>query len=173
MVALVRQGTLQGYVQPWHINFGGTQARTAPQPAFGTFMSAIAQGLQAYGNAAMTPSERLARTCLATQGCSLEAQTGQQWNPVTQPKQAEAFPQTSNFRMFDGSTSYTATVVQPSGTFNGHPLPSQSAPALILDGGGMSLAIVNGYAYTLGTDGQWHPTGLGSGQPQGVQGTNP
>src|SRR5260370_18213091 len=32
MVALVRQGTLQGYVQPWHITFSGSQARTTPEP---------------------------------------------------------------------------------------------------------------------------------------------
>jgi hypothetical protein len=171
--ARVRQGKLEGYIEPWHIYLGGSQANTAPHSALGTFLSAIAQGLQAYGNAAMAPSERLARTCLATPGCTLEAQQDQQWTPVTQPQQAEQYPQTSNFRLVNGGTSYTATVIQPSGTFKGHPLPTQSSPALVLEGGGLSLAIVNGYAYTLGTDGQWHPTGLGPGNQQGVEGQNP
>jgi hypothetical protein len=172
-VANVRQGSHEGFVEAWHINFGGSQANTAPQSALANFLLAIAQGLQAYGNAAMTPSERLARTCLATPGCALEGQTGQQWTSVTQPQQTETYSQTSNFRMFSGGTYSTATVVQPLGTFQGHPLPTQSSPALVLDGGGLSIAIVNGYAYTLGTDGRWHPTGLGPGQPQGVQGVAP
>jgi len=171
-VANVRQGSYEGYVEAWHINFGGSQANTAPQSGLANFLLAIAQGLQAYGNVAMTPSERLARTCLATPGCALEVQTGQQWTSVTQPQQVETYPQASPVRIVNGSTSYTATVVQPSGTFKGHALPTQSSPALVLDGGGLSLAIVNGYAYTLGTDGQWHPTGLGPGQQQGVEGLN-
>jgi hypothetical protein len=74
--ARVRQGTFEGYIQPWHINFGGSQANTAPQSTLNTFLSAIAQGLQAYGNAAMAPSERLAQTCLATPGCTLEITNG-------------------------------------------------------------------------------------------------
>lgn len=171
--ARVRQGKFEGYIEPWHIYLGGSQANTAPQSALGNFLLALAQGLQAYGTAAMTPSERLARTCLATPGCTLEMQTDQQWTPVTQPQQAETYSQTSTFRVLSGGTYYTATVVQPSGTFQGHPLPTQSSPALVLDGGGLSLAIVNGYAYTLGTDGQWHPTGLGPGLQQGVEGLNP
>jgi hypothetical protein len=172
-IANVRQGSHEGYVEAWHINLGGGQANTAPQSALGTFLQTIAQGLQAIGNTGMSPNERLARTCFATPGCAFQVESGQQWVPVTQAEQTRTYPQTSNFRMSNGSTFYTSTVVQASGTFKGHSLPSPSSPALVLDGGGMSLAIVNGYAYTLGTDGQWHPTGLGPGKQQGVEGVNP
>jgi len=171
--ARVRQGKFEGYIEPWHINFGGSPANRVPQSALGSFLMAIAQGLQAYGNVAMTPSERLTRTCLATPGCALEAQQDQQWTTVTQPQAMEPYPQISNFRMLNGSTFYTATIVQPLGNFKGHPLPTQSSPALVLDGGGFTVAVTDGYAYTLGTDGQWHPTGLGPGKQQGVEGVNP
>ena len=33
--------------------------------------------------------------------------------------------------------------------------------SIVLSGTDLSLTIVNGYTYTLGTDGAWHPTGLG------------
>jgi hypothetical protein len=96
-VAHVRQENYEGYIEPWHLNFTGSPAEA--HPVLNTFLRAIAQGMQAYGNTAMDPRQSLAQNCLATAGCSLEASTGQQWTPITQAQQVQTFPDSTTFRL--------------------------------------------------------------------------
>ena len=169
--ARVRQGIFEGYIEPWHIHFTGSSAEA--HPVLNTFLQAIAQGMQAYGNTAMDPRQRLAQNCLATAGCSLEASTGQQWTPITQPQQVQTFPDSTAFRLSSGGNVYNAFVIKSPTQAPYNTLPAQNSPALVLKGDSLSFAIINGYGYVLGADGQWHPTGLGPGQPQGVEGMKP
>lgn len=170
-VAHVRQGSYEGYVEAWHINLSGSPA--VAHPVLQTFLQSLAQALQAYGSAAMDPRERLAQSCLSTPNCSLDTWTGQQWTPITQAQQVESYPDTATIRVSNGGNYYNAFVVRTPTIAPYTTLPVTNSPALILEGDSMSLAIVNGYAYTLGSDGQWHPTGLGPGQQRGVEGTTP
>ena len=54
MLALVRQGDVQGYIQPWHVAEGGIEG-----PGFGqTLADSIKAGTDAYAKAAMGPEQR-------------------------------------------------------------------------------------------------------------------
>jgi hypothetical protein len=170
-VARVRQGSYEGYVEAWHINLSGSPA--VAHPVLQTFLQTLAQAMQAYGNAGMDPRERLAQSCLSTPNCSLDTWTGQQWTPITQAQQVETYPDTATIRVSNGGNYYNAFVINTPNLAPYTTLPVKNSPALILKGDSLSLAMVNGYGFTLGSDGQWHPTGLGPGQQRGVEGTTP
>jgi hypothetical protein len=153
-MALIQQGSAVAYVQPRHISAAYSGAREI-HPALRMFLQALADDLP-YGVAATDARVELARSCLQTRGCHLEVWADLLWSSVKQPQQLSVYPENSTLRMFAGGTYYSAFIIPQSVQFKGQPLPNQGAPTFIFDGGGLSLAIVNGSHYSLGADGQWY-----------------
>jgi hypothetical protein len=95
------------------------------------------------------------------------------FNPSTAPSEnyCEPIRAVANFespdatlRFFTHRTYYSALVVNPPVLFRDRPVPSLKSPVLLLDGGGLSLAVVDHACYTLGTDGKWAAAGASAVQ---------
>jgi len=93
----------------------------------------------------------------------VEAWSHLAWTRIKQPNQLIESPD-STLRLFAGGIYYSAFVVNPPVRFRDRPVPSVNSPVFVVDGGGLSLAIVNNACYTLGTDGKWAAAGASAVQ---------
>ena len=160
--ALVQQGTTVAYVASKHISGAGTNGHESPV-AVRTFLQGIAEGLQLRDASASSARRQLVRSCLAGRGCRVEAWSHLAWTRIKQPNQLIESPD-STLRLFAGGIYYSAFVVNPPVRFRDRPVPSVNSPVFVVDGGGLSLAIVNNACYTLGTDGKWAAAGASAVQ---------
>jgi len=111
---------------------------------------------------ATSARKQLVRSCLTSRGCRVEAWFHLAWTRIKQPNQP--IPPDSTLRLSAGGIYYSALVVNPPLRFRDRPVPSLKSPVLLLDGGGLSLAIVDDACYTLRTDGKWAPAGASAVQ---------
>ena len=155
--ALVQQETKVAYISSKYI-FGLDASNDASPVATRTFLQGIAEGLREGGSSAISAREQLVRSCLETRGCRVEAWWHLAWTRIKRPNQLVE-PQDSTLRFFADGVYYSAFVVNPPVRFKDRPVPSVKSPVLLLDGGGLSLAIVDQACYTLGADGKWDAAG--------------
>jgi len=160
--ALVQQGATVAYVASKHLFGAGTNDQESPV-AVRTFLQGIAEGLQVRESSASTARRQLVRSCLASRGCRVEAWSHLAWTRIKVPDQLIESPD-STLRLFAGGIYYSAFVVNPPVRFRDRPLPSVNSPVFVVDGGGLSLAIVGHACYTLGTDGKWAAAGASAVQ---------
>ncbi len=160
--ALVQQGTTVAYVPSKYVSGAGTSEAESPV-AVRTFLAGIAEGLQLREASASSTRRELVRSCLATRGCQVETWSHLVWAPVKHAGQLSESPE-STLRIFAGGNYYSAFVVSPPIRFRDRPLPSLQSPVLVLEGGGLRLAIVDHFCYTLGTDGKWAAAGASAVQ---------
>ncbi|PYU24363.1 MAG: hypothetical protein DMG30_09175 [Acidobacteria bacterium] len=160
--ALVQQGSTVAYVASKYILGAGTNGQESPV-AVRTFLQGIAEGLQLRDASASSARRQLVRSCLASRGCRVEAWSHLAWTRIKQPNQLIESPD-STLRLFAGGIYYSAFVVNPPVRFRDRPVPSVNSPVFVVDGGGLSLAIVNNACYTLGTDGKWAAAGASAVQ---------
>src|SRR5437879_413618 len=160
--ALVQQGTTVAYVASKHLFGAGTNDQESPV-AVRTFLQGIAEGLQLRDASASSARRQLVRSCLASRGCRVEAWSHLAWTRIKVPDQLIESPD-STLRLFAGGIYYSAFVVNPPVRFRDRPLPSVKSPVFVVDGRGLSLAIVDHACYTLGTDGKWAAAGAGGVQ---------
>jgi hypothetical protein len=160
--ALVQQETTVAYIASKYVFGPGTSDKVSPV-AVRTFLQGIAEGLQLRDASAISARRQLVRSCLATRGCRAEAWSRLAWTRIKQPNQLIESPD-STLRLFANGIYYSAFVVNPPVRFRDRPLPSLKSPVLVLDGGGLRLAIVDHACYTLGTDGKWAAAGASAVQ---------
>jgi hypothetical protein len=160
--ALVQQETTVAYIASKYVFGTGTSKEESPA-AVRTFLQGIAESQQWRDASATSARSQLVRSCLTTRGCRVEAWLRLAWTRIKQPNQLVESPD-STLRLFAGGMYYSAFVVTPPVRFRDRPLPSLKSPVLLLDGGGLSLAIVDHACYTLGTDGKWAAAGASAVQ---------
>ena len=161
-MALVQQGTTVGYVPAKYIFGAGTSNGASPAAAR-TFLEGIAEGLQAADASAVSRSpparaELFGHSTLPSRGLMDLA-----WTRIRQPSEIVESPD-STLRLSAGGIYYSAFVVSAPIRFKDRPLPSLNSPVLLLDGGGLSVAVVNHACYALGTNGKWSAAGVSAGQ---------
>lgn len=161
-MALVQQGTTVGYVPAKYIFGAGTSNGASPAAAR-TFLQSIAEGLQGADASAVSARHQLVRSCLATRGCQVEAWSHLAWTRIRQPSETIESAD-STLRLSAGGIYYSAFVVSAPVRFKDRPLPSLNSPVLLLDGGGLSVAVVDHTCYALGTNGKWSAAGVSAGQ---------
>jgi hypothetical protein len=159
---LVQQGPTVAYVAAKHV-LGAHLSGGEMHPLVRKFLQTIAQSLQSDGSSAIPARQQLVESCLATRGCRVEAWYQLAWTRIKQPSQVAEYPD-STLRLFADGIYYSAFVANPPLLFRGSPLPSLSSSVLVLDGAGLSLAIVDRSCYTLGMDGKWSAAGASAGQ---------
>jgi hypothetical protein len=123
-----------------------------------TFLQAIAEGLQLQDASATSTRRQLVRSCLVSRGCRVETWSHLAWTRIKRSNQLSESPD-STLRLSADGIYYSAFVVDPPVRFRDRPLPSLKSPVLVLDGGGLSLAVVDNTCYALGTDGKWTAAG--------------
>ncbi len=160
--ALVQQETKVAYIPSKYIFGIGTSNQRSPA-AVRTFLQGIAEGVREGDSSAIAARQQLVRSCLATRGCRVEAWSHLAWTRIRNPNQL-AEPQNSTLRFFADGIFYSAFVVNPPVRFRDRPVPSLKSPVLLLDGGGLSLAIVDHACYALGADGKWDAAGASAVQ---------
>ena len=155
--ALVQQDATVAYISSKHL-YGAGNGKAESPVAVRSFLEGIAESLQK-GNASATLARtELVRSCLATRGCQVEAWSRLAWTRIKQTSQLAESPD-STLRMFAHGIYYSALIVNPPVRFRDRPVPSVKSPVLLLDGGGLRLAVVDHACYTLGTDGKWAAAG--------------
>ena len=160
--ALVQQGTTVAYVASKYV-FGPDASDQESPEAVRAFLQGIAEGLQLQDASATSARGQLVRSCLASRGCRVEAWSHLAWRRITRLNQVVESPD-STLRLFAGGAYYSAFVVDPPLRFRDRALPSVKSPVFVLDGGGLSLAIVDHACYILGTDGKWATAGASAVQ---------
>jgi hypothetical protein len=93
----------------------------------------------------------------------VEAWSNLAWTRITRPSEVIESPE-STLRIWAGGIYYSAFVVNPPVRFKDRPVPSLKSPVLVVDGGGLSLAIVDHSCYTLAADGKWAAAGVSAVQ---------
>jgi hypothetical protein len=160
--ALVQQGTTVAYIASKYVLDAGVSEEASPA-AVRTFLQAIAEGLESRNASAISTREQLVRSCLASRGCQVEAWSNLAWTRITRPSEVIESPE-STLRIWAGGIYYSAFVVNPPVRFKDRPVPSLKSPVLVVDGGGLSLAIVDHSCYTLAADGKWAAAGVSAVQ---------
>ena len=160
--ALVQQGSTVAYVPERNVFDAGTSSGATPA-AVRTFLQAIAEGLSSRDASAISVRRQLVRSCLAMRGCRAETWSHLAWTRIEWANET-AQPPDSVLRLFAGGMYYSALVVKPPVRFKDHPLPSVNSPVLILDGPGLSLAVVEDACYALGSSGKWSAAGASAGR---------
>ena len=160
--ALVQQETTVAYIASKYVFGADTKNQQSPV-AVRTFLQGIAESLQWQDASAIAARRELVRSCLAIRGCRAEAWLHLAWTRIKQPNQLAESPD-ATLRFFTHRTYYSALVVNPPVLFRDRPVPSLKSPVLLLDGGGLSLAVVDHACYTLGTDGKWAAAGASAVQ---------
>jgi hypothetical protein len=160
--ALVQQGTTVAYVASKYVFGAGTSDEENPADTQ-IFLQGIAQALQSRDASAMSTRRQLVRSCLASRGCRVEAWLHLAWTRIKRPSQIIESSD-STLRLFAHGVYYSAFVVDPPVRFRDLPLPSIKSTVLVVDGGGLSLAIVGRTCYVLGTDGKWTAAGASAVQ---------
>ena len=85
------------------------------------------------------------------------------WTRIKQPSQLVEFPD-STLRLSASGVYYSAFVVNPPVRYRDRPLPGLNAPVLVVDGGGLSLAVAGRTCYVLAADGKWAAAGASAVQ---------
>jgi len=160
--ALVQQGTTVAYVASKYVLEAGTSRQASPV-AVRTFLQGIAEGLETRDGSAISARGQLVRSCLASRGCRVEAWLNLAWTRIKQPSQLVEFPD-STLRLSADRVYYSAFVVNPPLRYRDRPLPSLNSPVLVVDGGGLSLAVAGHTCYTLAADGKWAAAGASAVQ---------
>jgi hypothetical protein len=160
--ALVQQGTTVAYVAAKHV-LGARLSGAEIHPLVRTFLQNIAQTLQSDSSSVIPARQLLVQSCLTTRGCRIEAWSHLAWTRIKRPGQIAEDPD-STLRLFADGIYYSAFVVNPPILFRGRPLPNLNSPVLVLDGAGLSLAIVDGSCYLLDIGGKWSAAGASAGQ---------
>jgi hypothetical protein len=159
---LVQQGTTVAYVASRYIYGTGTSEQVSPA-AVRTFLQGIAEGLRLPDASAISTRGQLVRSCLASHGCQVEAWTRLTWTRIKEPKQLADSPD-ATLRLLAGGIYYSAFMVDPPLRYRDRPLPSLGSPVLVLDGGGLSVAIVGHTCYALSAEGKWAAAGASAVQ---------
>ena len=160
--ALVQQGTTVAYIANKYVLDAGVSEAASPL-AVRTFLQGIAEGLELRDASAISTRGQLVRSCLASRGCQVEAWTNLSWTRIKRPSELVESPE-STLRLWAGGIYYSAFVVNPPVRFKDRPLPSLKSPVLVVDGGGLSLAVVDHSCYTLAADGKWTAAGVSAVQ---------
>lgn len=160
--ALVQQGTTVAYVSSKYV-FGPDTSEQESPVAVRAFLQGIAEGIQLRDASASSARGQLVRSCLGSRGCRVEVWSHLAWTRITRLNQLIESPD-STLRLFAGGTYYSAFVVNPPVRFRDRALPSVKSPVFVLDGGGLSVAIVDHACYMLGTDGKWAAAGASAVQ---------
>ena len=160
--ALVQQDATVAYIASKYL-YGAGDGKAESPVAVRSFLEGIAESLQAGNASALVARRELVRSCLATRGCRVEAWSQLAWTRIKQPSQLAESPD-STLRLLAHGIYYSALIVNPPVRFRDRPVPSVKSPVLLLDGGGLSLAVVDHACYTLGTDGKWAAAGASAVQ---------
>ena len=160
--ALVQQDATVAYIASKYL-YGAGDGKAESPVAVRSFLEGIAESLQAGNASALVARKELVRSCLATRGCRVEAWSQLAWTRIKQPGQLAESPD-STLRLLAHGIYYSALIVNPPVRFRDRPVPSVESPVLLLDGGGLSLAVVDHACYTLGTDGKWAAAGASAVQ---------
>jgi hypothetical protein len=160
--ALVQQGTTVAYVASKYVLDPGVSVQASPV-AVRTFLQGIAEGLETRDASAISARGQLVRSCLASRGCRVEAWMHLAWTRIKQPGQLVEFPD-STLRLSASGVYYSAFVVNPPVRYRDRPLPGLNAPVLVVDGGGLSLAVAGHTCYVLAADGKWAAAGASAVQ---------
>ena len=160
--ALVQQDTTVAYVASKYLFGAGVSKRASPV-AVRSFLQGIAESLQRGDASAALARRQLVRSCLGIRGCRVEAWSRLAWTRIKQPSQLVESPN-STLRLFAHGVYYSALIVDPPVRFKDRPVPSLKSPVLLLDGGGLSVAVVDHACYSLGTDGKWAAAGASAVQ---------
>lgn len=165
--ALVQQGGTVAYIAGKYVYGAGASEEENPaeeNPAdTRVFLQGIAQALQSRDASAISTRGQVVRSCLASRGCRVEAWLHLAWTRISRPNQIMDSSD-ATLRLFAHGVYYSAFVVNPPVRFRDRPLPSIKSPALVVDGGGLSLAIVGRTCYVLGTNGEWATAGASAVQ---------
>jgi hypothetical protein len=159
---LVQQGTTVAYIASKYVYSTGVKDEASPEVVRG-FLQAIAEGQQLPDASASSARTHLVQGCLASRGCRVETWSNLAWTRIKKLNQLIESPD-STLRLSAGGVYYNAFVVNPPVRFRDRPLPSLKSPVLVLDGGGLSLAIVDNTCYTLATNGKWAMAGASAVQ---------
>jgi hypothetical protein len=165
--ALVQQGSTVAYVAAKYIPGASTnddQARSDER----VFLQAIAQALQSPNTSAALTRLQIVESCLRTQGCRVDSWSHLAWTRIKSPSELVASDD-STLRLYAHGIYYSAFVVDPPVRFRDQPLPSVKSPVLVLDGGGLSLAVVGHVCYTYRSDGKWAAAGASAVQTAAIQ----
>jgi hypothetical protein len=160
--ALVQQGAAVAYIASKYVLDAGVSEKASPA-AVRTFLQGIAEGLETGDGSAISARGQLVRSCLASRGCRVEAWMHLAWTRIKQPSQLAELPE-STLRLSADGVYYSAFVVSAPVRYRDRPLPGLNAPVLVVDGGGLSLAVAGHTCYTLGTDGKWAAAGASAVQ---------
>jgi hypothetical protein len=160
--ALVQQDSTVAYIASKYL-FGTGESKAASPVAVRVFLQGIAESLQRGDASAIVARRQLVRSCLATRGCRVEGWSRLAWTRIKQPSQLVESPD-STLRLFAQGIYYSALIVNPPVRFKDRPVPSLKSPVLLLDGGGLSLAVVDNACYSLGADGKWAAAGASAVQ---------
>jgi hypothetical protein len=160
--ALVQQGTTVAYVASKYVLDADASEQESPV-AVRTFLQGIAEGLETRDASAVSARDQLVRRCLESRGCQVEAWLDLAWTRIKQPSQIAELPDLT-LRLSAGGVYYSAFVVNPPLRYRDRPLPSLSSPVLVVDGGGLSLAVAGHTCYTLAANGKWAAAGASAVQ---------
>lgn len=160
--ALVQRDTTVAYVASKYL--AGASGGKEPSPvAVRPFLQGIAESLESGDASAGSARRQLVLSCLATRGCRVEAWLHLAWTRIKRPNQLAESPD-ATLRLFAHGVYYSALMVNPPVRFKDRAVPSLKSPVLLLDGGGLSLAVVDHSCYTLGADGKWAAAGASAVQ---------
>jgi hypothetical protein len=160
--ALVQQDATVAYIASKYLYGAGT-SKAESSVAVRSFLEGIAESLQRGDASARLARIELVQSCLATRGCQVEAWSRLAWRRIKQASQLAESPD-STLRLLAHGIYYSALIVNPPVRFRDRPVPSVKSPVLLLDGGGLSLAVVDHACYALGTDGKWAAAGASAVQ---------
>jgi hypothetical protein len=160
--ALVQQGSTVAYVASKYVPGARTTEEQAGREER-VFLEAIAEALQSSEASAVSARLQLVQRCLKTHGCQVENWSHLAWTRIKNARELLTSAD-STLRIFAHGNYYSAFVADPPVRFKDQPLPSVKSPVLVVDGGGLSLAVVGRTCYTLGTDGKWAAAGASAVQ---------
>jgi hypothetical protein len=160
--ALVQQDAKVAYIASKYLYGSGTSKQESPV-AVRTFLEGIAESQQRRDASASLARRELVQSCLDIRGCRVEAWSRLAWTRIKKASQLTESPD-ATLRFLAHGIYYSALMVNPPVRFRDRPVPSLKSPVLLLEGGGLSLAVVDHTCYTLGTDGKWAAAGASAVQ---------
>lgn len=160
--ALVQQDATVAYIASKYLYGAGAGKQGSPV-AVRSFLEGIAESLRRRDASASLARRELVQSCLAIRGCRVEAWSRLAWTRIKKANQLAESPDATLRFLADG-IYYSALIVNPPVRFRDRPVPSVKSPVLLLEGGGLSLAVVDHTCYTLGTDGKWAAAGASAVQ---------
>jgi hypothetical protein len=155
--ALVQQGMIVAYVRAKYVLGIGAEKGSSPS-ATRAFLQTVAEELNSSNASAISLRREIVQRCLGIRGCRAEMWSHVAWTRLKQPNEILDSPD-ATVRLFADGRYYALLVVKPPVRFRDRALPGFDSPVLILDGGGVSIAVANQTCYTLGTNGKWSAAG--------------